>query len=193
LFHYGDSLTRNGVQYTYPIITPANQIIERAAVNDVAGQVRIKVAKLSGGLPIKLTTTELTAFQAYITQIKFAGTNVDVISRAADLLKIAYNVKYDPLVLSATGELLSTPGVFPVVDAINAYIQELPFDGILNLTKLTDAIQVAQGVIDPVIQSSEAKFGALAYFPIVDNYNADAGHMLIDPAFPLSTQITYHV
>ena len=193
LFQFGDTLTWNGTKYNYSTITPANQIIKRASVTEVAGQLVVKVAKLSAGLPIKLTATELNAFTAYLTMVKFAGTNLSVISRDADLLKIYYSVKYDPLVLSASGELLSTAGVYPVQDAINSYIQNLPFDGNLNLTQLTDEIQKAQGVIDPVVGVAEAKYGTLPYSTIVNNYNADAGHMAIDPAFPLSTSITYNV
>ncbi len=193
LFQFGDTLTWNGTKYNYPTITPANQIIKRASVTEVSGQLVVKVAKLSGSLPVKLTTTELSAFTAYLTLIKFAGTNTAVVSRDADLLKIYYTVKYDPLVLSASGELLSTAGVYPVQDAINNYIQNLPFDGNLNLTQLTDEIQKAQGVIDPVIGLAEAKYGTLPYSTIVNNYNADAGHMAIDAAFPLSTTITYNV
>lgn len=193
LFQLGDSLTWNGTKYEYATVTPANQIIERASVKEVSGQVVLKVAKLSGTLPTKLTTTEFNAFTAYLTKIKFAGTNLSIISRDADLLKIAYDVKYDPLLLSSSGELLSTPGIFPAEDAINNYIQNLPFDGNLNLTKLTDEIQKAEGVIDPVIGIAEAKYGGLPYTTITNNYNADAGHMIIDPAHPLSTSITYNV
>lgn len=192
-FQFGDSLTWDGTKYTYAVPDDTKKIVKRVSVNDVGGQVRIKVAKLASGVPVKLTGTELTAFVAYVKQVKFAGTNVAVISRDADLLKISYSVKINPLVLSASGELLSSAGVFPVEDAINNYIQNLPFDGVLNLTKLTDEIQKAVGVIDPVIGAAEAKYGLLPYFPIINEFNADAGHMKIDPANPLATTITYHV
>lgn len=193
LFQYGDTLSWNGTKYEYAAITPAIQIIERASVTDVGGQLRIKVAKLVSGLPVKLTTTELNAFTAYMTRVKFAGTNTDIVSRDADLLKIYYDVKVDPLVLSSSGELLSALGTYPVHDAIETYIQNLPFDGILNITKLTDEIQKVEGVIDPIISSASAKYGTLAYSAINNSYNADAGHMIIDSAFPLTNTITYNV
>lgn len=196
-FQYGDSIEWNGKQYIYLIHDTTKQIIKRAAVIEATGpqgqiQVRIKVAKLdSADLPTPLTTAELTAFKEYIAKVKFAGTNIAIISRDADLLKISYDVTYDPLVINGNGELISDPSIKPVELAINNHIQNLPFNGILNLTSLTDAIQTAQGVIDPVLNNAEAKYGSLAYATINKNYNANAGHMKIDPAFPLATQLNY--
>src|SRR5690606_37796732 len=106
------------------------------AVVDSGGQVVIKIAKLSGTTPVPLSAGELSAFDAYINQVKFAGTNILTISRTADLLKIYYDITYDPLVLTPSGESINTPGVYPVEAAINNYISNLPFNGILNLTKL---------------------------------------------------------
>jgi len=191
IFQYGDALTWNGKNYNYPIINDAIKIIKRAAVIEAGGQVRIKVAKLDSGLPVPLSASEKTAFETYINKVKFAGTNIDVLSLTSDLLKISYKVVYDPLVLNSNGELISDTSIKPVELAINNHIQNLPFNGILNLTKLTDSIQASLGVIDPIIQTAEAKYGSIPYQPIINNFNADAGHMVIDPAFPLSTQITY--
>ncbi len=192
VWQYGDSLTWNGNKYTYSIINESNKIIKRAAVIEVGGQVRIKVAKLDGSdLPIPLTSPELASFEAYWSKIKVAGTNISIISRDADLLKISVKVYYDPLVLSATGELISTPGTFPVEDAITEYIQSLPFNGRLNLAFLTDAIQTAEGVVSPFITSAEAKYDVFPYQLFTDLYEAEAGHMKIDPANPLSGTITY--
>ncbi len=192
MFQYGDALHWIDNKYKYLTINIANQIIKRAAVIEAGGQVRIKVAKLDLlGLPAPLSVAEVTAFKAYIGQIKFAGTKISVISREADLLKISFDVTHDPLVVNGSGELIIDPSTKPVEKAINDYIQNLPFNGILNLTSLTDAIQKAEGVIDPVLNSAEGKYGALAYQTIVKNYNADAGHMKIDPAYPLSLTINY--
>lgn len=190
-FQYGDELVWDGLKYGYAEIDEEALIIERAAVIEVGSQVRIKVAKLEADLPAPLTTDELEAFELYMNSIKVAGTNIAVISRDADLLKVAYTVYYDPLVMNSDGELISDDTIKPVEIAINNYIQELPFDGVLNLTKLTDQVQAAEGVIDPLLTTAEAKYGLLEYEAIAREYNADAGHMKIDPLFPLSTQITY--
>lgn len=191
LFQYGDPLVYLNRIYQYATIDETKQIIKRTAVIEANGQVRIKVAKLANGLPVPLSTSELTAFSAYVNQIKFAGTNIAIISHPADKLKISYDVTYNPLVMNGNGELIENTSIKPVEDAINNYIQNLPFNGILNLTKLTDAVQMAKGVIDPVLNSAEATYGNLAYAPILKNYNANAGYMEIDINFPLDQQINY--
>ncbi len=191
-FQFGDTLQFIDGKFQYPIIDLTKQIIKRVAIVETLGQVRVKVAKLDvSDDPEKLDAAEESAADTYLNQIKFAGTNTALITKDADLLKVAYDIHYDPQVLDSAGESIADPGTFPVVDAINGYIQELPFNGALNLTEMTDAVQAADGVVDPVLTLAEAKFGAIPYATIVREYVADAGHMKIDPGFPLSTQITY--
>jgi hypothetical protein len=190
-FQYGDTLQWIDNKYQYSIIDPTKQIVKRAAVVEVGNQVRIKVAKLSGSAVVPLTSAELAAFDAYIHQIKFAGTNTATLSRVPDLLKVYFKIYYDPLVLTPTGALITDAGTFPAEAAIQNYIANLPFNGDLVLTNLVDAVQVAVGVVNPILLSAEAKYGALPYATIVEKYNPDAGHMAIDPAFLLSTTITY--
>ncbi len=190
-YQHGDPLLYIDNKFQYAVIDPSKQIIKRAAVVELGSQVRIKVAKLNGFTITPLSTPELSAFDAYINQIKFAGTNTATLSRLPDLLKVAYKVYYDPLLLTATGELISNPGKFPVEEAITGHIANLPFNGNLVLTQLTDAIQKAVGVVNPILQSAEATYGAVPYAPIVETYNPDAGHMIVDPLNPLSGSITY--
>lgn len=191
-FQYGDALVYADDVYKYAVINPANQIIKLVSVNEVGGQVLLKVAKHdAGGLPIPLTPTELTAFQNYIFKLKFAGVKVIVVSRIADLLKVFYTVYYDPLILSSTGELINSPGTFPVEDAINNYIKNLPFDGTFVVTQLTDKIQAALGVVNPVFSNASAKYGANPYVVLGPYYKPNGGYLSIDPAFTLNSTVTY--
>lgn len=132
-----------------------------------------------------------SAFQAYIKQMKPPGVKMAVVSRPADTLKIYYTVYIDPLVLNINGEMLSNTSVKPVESTITAFIQSLPFDGVFEVTKLTDAIQQTVGVRNPVFQSGEVKYGTLPYQSISDFYVPNAGYLAIDPAFPLSVTIQY--
>ncbi len=191
LFQYGDTLVWIDNKYQYATINTLTQIIKRAAVVEGGGQVTIKVAKLVGSVVTKLTVIEKAAFQQYINLIKIAGTQTIIISDDPDLLKLAVTAYYDPLVLASDGSLLSDPSVFPLEDAINNYLSLLDFNGYVVLTKLVDSMQSATGVIDPVLTLTEAKFGTNPYSAVIIKYNAYAGHMIIDPAYPLSTQITY--
>ena len=103
-FQFGDSLTWNGSQFVYPTITPANKIIERAAVVVSGQQVQFKVAKLSGaGLPEKLTVGEIASFTSYIDGLVYAGTQYAVISDDPDDVKLDLEIVFDPLVLANDG------------------------------------------------------------------------------------------
>ena len=59
------------------------------------------------------------------------------------------------------------------------------------ITHLQDAMQLAEGVVDPIINSVETRYGVNPYAPIVVSFNSFSGHFRIDPVIPLNTQITY--
>lgn len=191
-FQNGDALTWDGVKFVYPVITPANQIIKRAAVQEGANRVTIKVAKLDGnGDPIPLTAGENAAYTAFVEEDKIAGTNIQIISDDADDIKVTFEVKVNAQVINPLdGSLISDPAVFPVIDAINGHIKALDFDGILSLTELVDAVQAAEGVLDPVLIEAQAKFGLFPYTPIVKTLNPNAGHLILDEP---SSLITYEL
>lgn len=193
LFQFGDVLTWNGVQFVYNPITPANQIVKLASVVDQGFQVRIKAAKLVAGLPVPLSAPELTSFQGYWSQKRFAGTAMLITSTVGDDIKVDYFIKYDPLILDATGAELLNPAVFPVEDAIELYIRNLPFDGALSLAEMTDAVQAANGVLDVTLNDAQAKFGALLYTPINKEYLPDAGYLILDKPSSLFTYSTFNV
>lgn len=192
LFQFGDSLTWINNKFQYSVIDATKQIIKRSAAIETGGAVIIKVAKLVGGLPVKLNANEFAAYQAYLAQIKFAGTNISSISYDPDLLKLTLNIVYNPLVLASDGSLLSDSGIFPVEDAIKAYIAGIVWDGTFNLTKLIDAAQAAQGVVDPILTLAEGKaYNGASFGTITQNYQSVAGYMVVDPANPLSGTLTY--
>lgn len=194
-YQHGDVLQYNTTthRFEYATVNTAIQIIKRSAVVDSTGLVKIKVAKLSGGSPVELSAPELSSFTYYMNLIKFAGTNINVISYPADKLRIELTIVRDPLILLSTGESIANAGTFPVEDSINKYISTLPFDGILSLTALTDAIQQTDGVVNPVIVLAKGRPNAGAFLDIdpIVGYNASAGYMEIDSGFPLNTSITY--
>lgn len=191
-FQYGDILVWNAqfLRFEYPTGSTGAKIIARASAIETAGannQVRIKVAKLnSSNILEPLSPSEETAFTTYMNRIKFAGTNLSVTNIQPDQLKLEINIFYDPLILTSTGELILTPGTFPVIDAVNNYIANLPFDGVFNINAFIDAMQKADGVIDPVLNSCQAHTGGNAYAPTGQNYISNAGYLEIDPAFPLT-------
>lgn len=197
----GDSLQWNSGNGSYSYTTPVDstdpkRVVQRASVKSSAGVVVIKVANASGSTVIPLTGSEKTGFTTYIRNISPAGTQLSIISDNADDLHVEMTVKYDPLVLNTSGELKTDTSVKPVEDAINNHIAgNIEFDGRLVLTKLIDAVQAANGVVDCFITLAEAKAaGALSYTNIVpsNEYETNAGYLEIDSAFPLSSAITYN-
>lgn len=175
----------------YAIDDPASRIVARAAGKEEGGYVLLKVAKEDSGELVPLSGPELAAFLEYIDEVKMAGVIVNVLTANPDLLWIQFTVYYDPLVMSANGSLILDPTVYPVEDAINAFIASLPFDGRLVLTSLVDAVQSATGVVNPVLGPVQAKYGAFPYAPVTVQYSSNAGHVKVDDAHPLDATITY--
>ncbi|HMQ77106.1 MAG TPA: hypothetical protein PKE21_13885 [Flavobacteriales bacterium] len=180
----------NGV-FTYSIDDQVARIVKRAAVVEQGGTVLLKVAKEAAGVLQPLDTVERDAFEAYIDEIKMAGTVVNVLTAGPDYLKLLVDVYYDPLVMAPDGSLILNGGVKPVEDAINAHLASLPFNGALVLTALVDSIQAAQGVVNPVLREAQARYGGFPLQAIDVQYVAYAGYMTVDPFFPLATSITY--
>ena len=190
-FQYGYDLVIVDNVPAYATDEPASRIVARAAGKDSGSIVLIKVAKLSGTDLVPLSTPELDAFNAYIDEVKMAGTVVNVVSALPDLLKVAMTVYYDPLVIAADGTLILDPAVRPVDDAIKGYLANLPFNGKVVLNALVDAVQVVPGVVNPALGTVQAKYGLFPYSTVSVQYETYAGHIIIDPANPLTATITY--
>lgn len=184
-FQLGDELVFEDGTFKFSDSTSAaaleKQIITQASARDINEVVTLKIAKgVVPGLE-KLSPTEKTAFEAYLNKIKIAGTKTIVISDDPDLLKIAYTIQFDPLVMKADGTLIAD-GTSPVQEAIDAYIEGLPFDSTFRVQDLTDAIQLARGVINAVADVVEAKFALLDFTNILEvnteTYLPNAGYLV---------------
>ncbi len=183
-FQLGYQLIWQNDRFEYPSIDTAAQIVQRAAAIENGNQVIIKAAKISGGIVVPLSSIELSAFRSYMFQIRYPGTSMVIISQSADLLKVYYDIYYDPQIPLATLQPL-------VESAINDYISNLSFNGELVITNLTDVLQRVSGVVNPVFISAESKYASLSYQPLTISYVSNAGYMNIDSLFPLSTTINY--
>lgn len=195
LFQFGSTITWQNGRYFYQVVDASQRIVKQAAISKIPMGLRLKVAKPNGENLQPLNSQELIALTNYFNDdqigIKPAGVYLQITSSVADLLKLLVRIVINPQVLSAQGFLLSNPAVFPVEDAINQFIKSIPFDGILNMSHLEDALQSVEGVEDVEIDSAQAKYGALGYQDIDLSYKPDAGYLQIDPAFPLNTSIQY--
>lgn len=157
----------------------ASRIIKYAAAiqaQDSTGpKVLLKAAKDLAGEPDPLSGAEMTSLAEYCEQIQAAGVRIELLSQSADLLKLVAEVRFNPLVLTNTGELIGSPGTFPVKDAIEVYLKAIKFNGQLSLTALKDAVQLVDGVNDFIIISAERKVGVNPWTQIQRLYNTFAG------------------
>ena len=188
-FQLGDELIFTDGTFKFEDSTSAaalaKQIVTQANARDINEVVTLKIAK--GIIPElqKLSNIEKTAFEAYLNKIKIAGIKTIVISDDPDLLKVAYTIQFDPLVMKSDGTLIED-GTSPVQEAIDSYIEGLPFDSTFKVMELTDSIQAARGVVNAVADVIEARFGTLAFSDILavqtETYLPNAGYLVTDPS-----------
>ena len=153
-WQYGYAMTWSDSKYSYTTDDPEARIIAYSAASERNGKVILKVAKDSGGAKSPLTALEKAAFVDFWAKWKDAGVKLDVVSQSADQLKVNIKIIRDRLVLDGNNNLLRDNAVNPINNAIQAFGQSLEFDGILRLSKLVDAIQAAEGVIDVKISAA---------------------------------------
>lgn len=171
-FRLGDTLEVLDNTIKYPDNAEGEQIITRATAKESdEGVLFLKVAKdgAEPGTLQALSNAELTQFTGYVSQIKFAGTRLQVASRDADRLEVEGEIFYDPVL---NLEELKVA----VSAAINAYLAAVPFDGVIYRSKIMDVIQAVAGVTDVVLGDITARSGG-ALYPVTRLYETQAGYI----------------
>ena len=149
---------------SYPTVNPNLQIISQCSVNTLPNTtVSIKVATQTP--PQALTSGQTLSLSGYLSQILPAGVQQSVISLPADQCYINGNVYYN-------GQYSSTIQN-SVVQAINNFFINLPFDGVLRVSALEQAILSVTGVedfefINLAIRPNATPISAATY--LVNNY-----------------------
>jgi hypothetical protein len=147
-YQYGYAMVWQNDNYEYEIDDENSRIIKYAAASERCGKVVLKVAGEISGVMAPLTNQQKATFTEFWNKWRDAGVKLEIISQPADQVKVSLTIIRDRLVLDASNNLLRDPGVNPINAAIEAFSRELEFDGILRLSKLVDAIQGAEGVVD---------------------------------------------
>jgi hypothetical protein len=182
-FQYGQNTIADSDQYANTGLTAgqiaAQKIIVQAAVTEIAGSLRVKVVKLVSDDYAQLTEPELEAFDAYMAKQKDAGVRIINQSLPPDGLKLTLDIFYDALILNSDGSRIDGGAPTPVPDAITTYLKNLKFNGEYANTRLTDQLQLVDGVVLPVIKLSQAQYGAFAYTNIDEVYIPDGGYLRI--------------
>jgi hypothetical protein len=183
-FQYGMALpTDSDVYSVVPPVDLTTLVVQFAAAVELTNLVRIKVAQLSGGVLAPLTAPQLTAFTTYMGRVKDAGVRLQCTSGVADTFQPTMVIYYDPLVLDATGARLDGTAATPVKDAVNAFLDSLPFNGVFILNNFIAAMQAVPGVIIADEVAVQAFYGTVPPVVIAAQYIPDAGYMALDNAW----------
>ena len=140
----------------YTTVDTTKQIITRASVKTSASRtVNVKVAKEEP--PVALTVGELASLQSYLNNtgdgtyagrgvgIGFAGVRYIASSLASDKLYLDATIYYNGQYTNVISDT--------VIEAINNYLANIPFDGTFKLSALVDNIQAVIGVSDLVLNN----------------------------------------
>lgn len=178
-FQYGDALVLNPrtFGYEYAKVDTSKQLVKYVAVRDRGASIEMLVSAEQDGKPTPLQDDFLTAFKHYINAIKIAGVVINVRTRKADELSIAVKVVVDPLKINRQGvDIASSEKV--VEHAIENYLADIVYGGTFNKTKLVDAIQRVDGVVDVVLGTCKYKAGDDFKEIAGNNYTAVGGSFI---------------
>lgn len=178
-FQYGDALVLNPrtFGYEYAKVDTLKQLVKYVAVRDRGASIEMLVSAEEDGKPTPLSDDILTAFKHYINAIKIAGVVINVRTRKADELSIAVKVVVDPLKINRQGvDIASSEKV--VEHAIENYLADIVYGGTFNKTKLVDAIQRVDGVLDVVLGVCKYKAGDEFKEIAGNNYTAVGGSFI---------------
>jgi hypothetical protein len=167
-FQSGDIAELNTTTFTveYPTINTTNQILTRCAVITAPNRtVLIKVAKSNP--PVPVSVGELAELQSYIETFNPAGIAFTLINENSDKMEVAATIYYN----GQYSAVISTN----VVAALNNYMANLPFNGVISTQAVVDAIQAAEGVISVSLARILVRKHTVAYGAGVTLYNLSTG------------------
>lgn len=165
-WQYQDTIQLINLVPTYTIINNEKKLITRCSVKTDNNKIcQIKVAKENP--PTKLSTPELSSIQGYYTTIGNAGINYNVISDYADKIEIVATVYYD-------GQYSSTIQTSTIL-ALENYLANIPFDGIVYVSKIEDVFQSVTGIKDIKLTAINTRRDAQGYGTGTVLYDLSAG------------------
>lgn len=139
---------------SYSSVDESLKIISRCAVKtDINKTVKCKVA--TGDTPTTLDASQYSALYGYIDAILNCGVSFDLINVPSDKLYIEAEVYYDGQYISTIQDNVEA--------ALNTYLETLPFNGSVFVSKIEDIIQNVTGVKDVKIISIKARQDATVF------------------------------
>ena len=151
-YQKGDTLTvrEDGLAFGYASVDPTKRIITQVSYTESSSDINLdnklvmKVASGEKGKLSAISPEDLIMVNAYINQIKFAGTRIEVISRMGDILVPKVSVYYDGAVRES--ELYDA-----IENSLNEYMMNIGFDSGVYVSKVLAAIKRVEHVTDVFI------------------------------------------
>lgn len=181
-YQHGFALEFNesNFSFAYSSVNEDAKIVKYAAVREIEDTITKLCIYTNKSNHEPLTDGELTAFKTYMKQAGPAGIHYEFINQDPDKLKITTQVIFNPLILDATGKKLNA-NVYPVKVAIADYVDGITFGGSFNKTKLIDAIQSAEGVVDVILSTVQhAVYNGSFSTVSGQNVLSESGSFIID-------------
>lgn len=154
-FQHGDRLIvrDDGLAFGYATEDPSKRIITQVSYSESTGdqnldnKLILKVATGAKGNLSEIGAEDLAMITAYINQIKFAGTRIEVLSRKGDVLIPRVSVYYD-------GAVLESEMYDAIETALNEYVMNIDFDAGIYVSKVWESIRKVEHVTDVHIDTS---------------------------------------
>jgi hypothetical protein len=162
----GDNIQLINLVPTYNVINSAKKIITRCSVKTDNNRIcQIKVAKSDPAT--KLSSLELAGIQSYYSTIGNAGIAYNIVSDEADKIEIAADVYYDGQYSDTIKDATNL--------ALNNYLKNIPFDGVIYVSKIEDVFQSVTGIKDVKLTVINTRRNAQAYGTGEVVYNLSTG------------------
>lgn len=172
----GDVL--NPLTNNYNIVDENKRIISRIAVNEVQKTiesklitfVRIKIA--TNEPPVRLSPEQYDNLSFYLSKKKYAGINIDLISRDADDLSLTAQVWYN-------GQISDTEAREEVLSRVELYLSaKITFGGVFNTNDLVAFVR--ESAIINNIKFTLIEVNADEAFTVDMTYESVAGYIKLD-------------
>lgn len=154
-YQHGDeiSIQDNGLRFGYSNIDESKRIISNVSFSEIVtdinkdNRILYKIATGTVGNWRPLDEEQMVSIRAYLNKIKFAGTNIDVVSKKGDILLPYVTVYYD-------GQLDESVMMEAVTKSLHEYINSLDFDATVKKLEVLEAIKSTKHVTDAYIDKS---------------------------------------
>jgi len=154
-YQKGDRLVvrEDGLAFGYASDDDSKKIVTQVSYSessddrDLDNKLLLKVATGEKGKLSEISPEDLALITAYINQIKFAGTRIEVISRKGDVLIPRVSVYHDGA--APESELYDA-----IEGKLNDYVMNIDFDAGVYVTRVLDAIRSVEHVTDVHIDTN---------------------------------------